>query len=1013
MASSDRRASLSPSERQRTKSQSSYRSHRTTPNTPLYEEDAQREKTSSQASRRSTRETNPTKRSESSTSNRSSAALSPISNASKRQRSSLKPSASPTTHRRPVSKRKKRPISVSDIERRQLSEPNDSEKQDLSAQGLSMVPAEIFELVTLRRLILSNNNLSALPPTINSLINLEYLDLSHNPLVVNNGYDDYSCFPREFENLKNLQTLILSECALKYIPAAVWNVLSLQTLDLSRNKIGYIVGDIGNLADIRHLRLSHMDLDTLPPEMGFCDKLETIDLTGNPIDNLPETLVECRQLYEFKINYKTFYKLLDTYMLQLIDEGKIRSEHIPQVIFELENLRILDLNNTKINSISNEHMLLNLTELYLSNNSFFDIPEAISTIEKLKILDIHNKRDKIEKEFSKIRSLLLLDLSYNNLKSLPDELCELEQLETLDLRYNKIEHLPSHICRMIGLKSMNTFNNTFQRFGLHLLGNLITNPPSYIWKSTNIQTLFNYIEAKEKDLSNNFHHLKLILIGSKNIGKTTLAIKLINNRKKNSNTRKTIDMYVSILQQKQIKNGELKNSQQKLTSNDAMSSALTDQWIENRISTSGDYLYSRHLKTKRINPPPLKTYRSIEQMNSIIQKSTFITKNNFYYTIFDLESEPSFEILYPLIYDSNALYLLPVNLTILLNNLQTSTNFKNINEYENSSIIINFDALLTNDWLYCHIFHYLESISDYCQQVSIAILGLVDDSQLASNDRQQQQQLLDEIRSKVNAFLINTEDQRGNIKFYSEYFLEPIDINDDQISSLIIEQLETIAQQWAIVHHKQKRQLIKQRFAFLKHDALIINYDTCLKKFEQQKQVPLVFPDDDNDDDETEKNKKLIAEINAMSFDECLDYLKLIGDIFCFGQKSHMKILIKPYYLLNKILSNTLFRPNIDQWLNYDDNMVFRFSGYYPEQKLFDIDRQRLLTRGEFTWKMLNVLFYEQNNNNINLTEQNIFDYCHLMERLYLGFLNKSNLSCKNKLIKFLFIILFFVVFVF
>ncbi|CAF5155520.1 unnamed protein product, partial [Rotaria sp. Silwood1] len=42
----------------------------------------------------------------------------------------------------------------------------------------------------------------------------------------------------------------------------------------------------------------------------------------------------------------------------------------------------------------------------------------------------------------------------------------------------------------------------------------------------------------------------------------------------------------------------------------------------------------------------------------------------------------------------------------------------------------------------------------------------------------------------------------------------------------MIEQLEIIAQQWNIVHHKQKRQFIKQRFAFLKHDALIINYDT-------------------------------------------------------------------------------------------------------------------------------------------------------------------------------------------
>jgi Leucine-rich repeat (LRR) protein len=407
-------------------------------------------------------------------------------------------------------------------------------------------------------------------------------------------------------------------------------------------------------------------------------------------------------------------------MLELIEEGKIRSEHIPQIIFELDNLRILDLNQTKINSIPNEHTLYHLTELYLSNNSFFDIQESICTIEQLKILDMshnriqfipdyfiqmkhleifnisfnkltilpnifgklsslkklnisHNQIDSIDKQFSQSKSILILDLSNNKLTNLPNELCTLEQLETLDLRYNKLEYLPSSIRRMIGLKSMNTFSDTYHRSGLHLLGNLITDPPSYIWKSADIQTLFNYIETKEKNLVNHFYHLKLILLGPKNIGKTTLATKLINNQKLVSNARKTIDMYVSILQQKYFKNdddNEAEENYQRQTSNDGTSSTL---WIENRVSTSGDYPYSRHLKTKRIYPPPIKTYRSTETSDFIIHKSIVITKNNFYFTIFDLTSEPNFEILYPLIYDSNALYILPINLTILLNIIQAAT----------------------------------------------------------------------------------------------------------------------------------------------------------------------------------------------------------------------------------------------------------------------------------------------------------------------------------------------------
>ena len=100
-------------------------------------------------------------------------------------------------------------------------------------------------MVTLRRLILSNNNLSGLPPAIGSLINLEYLDISQNPLLVRNGHDDYSCFPREFRHLRNLHTLIVRECGLKHIPVAVWFIVSLQSLDLSRNKVGFIMSEIG------------------------------------------------------------------------------------------------------------------------------------------------------------------------------------------------------------------------------------------------------------------------------------------------------------------------------------------------------------------------------------------------------------------------------------------------------------------------------------------------------------------------------------------------------------------------------------------------------------------------------------------------------------------------------------------------------------------------------------------------------------------------------------------------
>ena len=473
-----------------------------------------------------------------------------------------------------------------------------------------------------------------------------------------------------------------------------------------------------------------MDLDALPPEIGFCNKLETLDVTGNPIDNLPETLVECRQLYELKINYKTFYKLLDNYMFQLVAEGKIRSEHIPQVIFELESLRVLDLSRTKTNSFPSEHALVGLKELYLSNNSFFDIPESICMLAELKVLDMshnrlttipeyfermtnleililafnkltvvsksfgrlpvlhtliadHNHLHTIDKDFCQSSSLIELDLAYNSLTHIPDELCALKQLETLDLRYNKIERLPLIMRHMIGFKSMNLFAANRLRTGLHLSGNSITDPPSYIWKSTDIRTLYNYFEGEEKRLATSYFHLKLILIGPKKTGKTTYARKLVNDRKTVSKTRNTVDMYLSILQQRSSQNDRPENNFQSQTgfeSSRLTSSTLTDQWIENRVSTNDDDLPNRPSKAKRTHPPLLKTYRSGETNDDVLQKLTLITKNNIHCTILDLTSEPSFELLYPLIYDSKALYIIPVNLTLLLKSLRENNPSEDLEE---------------------------------------------------------------------------------------------------------------------------------------------------------------------------------------------------------------------------------------------------------------------------------------------------------------------------------------------
>ena len=306
------------------------------------------------------------------------------------------------------------------------------------------------------------------------------------------------------------------------------------------------------------------------------------------------------------------------------------------------------------------------------------------------------------------------------------------------------------------------------------------------------------------------------------------------------------------------------------------------------------------------------------------------------------------------------------------------------------------DAVLTDDWLYRHVFHYIESIADHSTQVSLAIIGLVDQSQLeGKND--QQQELLDTIHAKVQAFLVQKDERRDHVHLYSNSFPVPFHLDDEDMSAVAIEHLESLAQQWNIVHHKEKRLKLRQRFRFIPDGSIIVDYSTCLKYFEQQAQASLIPSDEDEDETSEEEQQWIKDELDPMSFDACLDYLQLVGDILCVDQKPQMILIFQPSYLLNQIFARTLFRSHLDQWLNYDTNMIFRFSGYYPTEEMFTLDCQRLFTRGEFTWNMLNVLFFAQNNQQVGLTEQNLIDYCRLMERLYLGYSNQSNCYRKRR----------------
>ena len=428
---------------------------------------------------------------------------------------------------------------------------------------------------TLRTLILSSNNLRSLPPEIADLINLEYLDLSKNPLRVKD-VDDVKCLPLEMRLLRNLKYLSISECNLRYIPTTVWLCVSLEKLDISRNKINMLVPDVGNLQRIRYLNLSQCNLTTLPVEIGFCSELVEILLMANQIESLPDSLKDCVKLESLRMSYRTFTALLDSYMENLISNGQIRSEHIPIVVFELENLRELDLKFTKINNLP-ENYLTHLNNLCLDNNYFEklseltikpmsqslrilsmsknlfkEIPNEILNLPNIEIIDLSfnqimnfpnkvnlpklkelylndNRLQMVSGSASDLQNLEIFNLERNQITNIADSIFELKHLKYFDLSYNKLKHLSPQISKLQLIANSHSYNK-LNKTGLWVLGNPLEIPPKNIWQTSNLSKIYEYLSTYYLRNLNYTFYSKLIFLGCSGVGKRSLVNSFFNNQ---------------------------------------------------------------------------------------------------------------------------------------------------------------------------------------------------------------------------------------------------------------------------------------------------------------------------------------------------------------------------------------------------------------------------------------------------------------------------------------------------
>ncbi len=143
----------------------------------------------------------------------------------------------------------------------------------LDKNQLSLLPSELWNLVSLQVLSLSGNQLKEVSVEIGQLSKLQKLWLDENQLKE---------VPAEIGQLSKLQKLYLQQNQLSTLPAEMWALISLQILDLRRNQLGELPARISQLTCLQELYLGGNRLILFPSEAGQLTNLQTLNVDDMP-----------------------------------------------------------------------------------------------------------------------------------------------------------------------------------------------------------------------------------------------------------------------------------------------------------------------------------------------------------------------------------------------------------------------------------------------------------------------------------------------------------------------------------------------------------------------------------------------------------------------------------------------------------------------------------------------------------------------------------------------------------
>ena len=222
----------------------------------------------------------------------------------------------------------------------------------------SILPQNIGDFNNLEYLEIISSEIISIPSSIKNLTKLK-------TLIIANGFCDIS-IPPEIGELKNLRELNIYNFHFDSIPNEFGNLINMEECMLCGN-LTKLPQSISKWKNIKSFYLADNNFSTIPSPIFYLNKLEYLDLEGNDITKINDSI-----------------KMLSN-LTDLNFESNIQIDHLPESICEMDNLKSINIANTKISSLPDCLNKMDLLESVKICKTLFNNPQKLETTYKNKI----------------------------------------------------------------------------------------------------------------------------------------------------------------------------------------------------------------------------------------------------------------------------------------------------------------------------------------------------------------------------------------------------------------------------------------------------------------------------------------------------------------------------------------------------------------------------------------------------------------------------------------------------